>query len=113
MRACTRLCNMCIGACARAAYGAHAHALRKNGALRHALSVRMSPARAAVKFGWRLAWQVMVRELAPQTKDGQYSRPQYAFDEVIGTGEFPVGACLPARLQGSRLITLHRHCHLP
>lgn len=44
----------------------------------------------AVKVGWRLAWQLMVRELAPQTKDGQYSRPQNAFDEVIGSDEFPV-----------------------
>ncbi|EFJ52988.1 hypothetical protein VOLCADRAFT_102607 [Volvox carteri f. nagariensis] len=39
-----------------------------------------------VKQGWRLAWQVMMQELAPQTRRGQYSRPQYAFSGRIGDG---------------------------
>lgn len=42
------------------------------------------------KTGWRLAWQAMVRELAPQDAKGGYSRPRYAFDGRLGTAEFPV-----------------------
>lgn len=42
------------------------------------------------KSGWRLAWETMVRELAPQDQTGNYSRPSYAFDEQIGTAKFPV-----------------------
>ena len=32
----------------------------------------------------------MMRELAPQTKDGGYSRPQYTFTSQIGDPDFPV-----------------------
>eukprot|EP00879_Flechtneria_rotunda_P003181 GHRR01003404.1.p1 GENE.GHRR01003404.1~~GHRR01003404.1.p1 ORF type:complete len:405 (+),score=101.52 GHRR01003404.1:151-1365(+) len=44
------------------------------------------------KTGWRLAWQAMVRELAPQDQTGNYSRPKYAFDEQIGTPQFPAAS---------------------
>ncbi|CAK0733836.1 hypothetical protein CVIRNUC_000341 [Coccomyxa viridis] len=42
------------------------------------------------KYGWRLAWETMMKELAPQTKDGSYSRPTYNLKGVIGSSEFPV-----------------------
>ena len=32
-----------------------------------------------VKEGWKLAWQIMVRELAPQDRSGSYVRQSYAF----------------------------------
>ena len=32
------------------------------------------------KGGWRLTWQTMMKELAPQTKDGAYARPTYQFN---------------------------------
>ena len=31
-----------------------------------------------------------MKELAPQTKDGSYSRPTYNLKGVIGSSEFPV-----------------------
>ena len=45
---------------------------------------------AGVKAGWRLAWQVMVKELAPQDKSGAYVRQSYTFTSKIGDKEFPV-----------------------
>lgn len=43
------------------------------------------------KAGWNLAWQTMVKELAPQDKGGSYNRPGYAFDNRIGgSPQFPV-----------------------
>jgi len=42
-----------------------------------------------VKAGWRAAWQTMMTELAPQSRDGEYQRPKYAFDGAIA--EDPVG----------------------
>ena len=33
-----------------------------------------------------------MKELAPQTKDGSYSRPTYNLKGVIGSSEFPVGS---------------------
>lgn len=44
-----------------------------------------------VKESWRFAWTTLVRELAPQSKDGSYKRPQYTFSGKIGTPAFPVG----------------------
>ncbi|KAI8473027.1 MAG: putative glutathione S-transferase [Monoraphidium minutum] len=38
----------------------------------------------------------MVRELAPQDSSGGYTRPQYSFDGVLGSPEFPSAICLPA-----------------
>lgn len=38
-----------------------------------------------VKTGWRLAWTALMKELAPQSKDGQYIRPSYDFKGKIGT----------------------------
>lgn len=52
--------------------------------------------RAGAKTGWRTAWQIMMRELAPQTKDGGYSRPQYTFTSQIGDANFPVSYALLA-----------------
>lgn len=43
-----------------------------------------------VKGGWRFAWQTMMKELAPQTADGSYSRPAYDFQARIGDSNFPV-----------------------
>jgi hypothetical protein len=45
---------------------------------------------AGAKTGWNLAWQTMVKELAPQDKTGSYNRPGYAFDNKIGSPQFPV-----------------------
>lgn len=42
------------------------------------------------KTGWRLAWETMVRELAPQDRSGSYTRPANAFNERIGAPGFPV-----------------------
>ena len=35
-----------------------------------------------------------MKELAPQTKDGSYSRPTYNLKGVIGSSEFPVGSSM-------------------
>ncbi|KAL3140007.1 hypothetical protein ABBQ38_004290 [Trebouxia sp. C0009 RCD-2024] len=43
-----------------------------------------------VKNGWKFAWQTMMKELAPQTADGSYSRPSYDFQARIGDPNFPV-----------------------
>ena len=50
------------------------------------------------KAGWNLAWQTMMNELAPHTKDGSYARPTYTFSTAIGTPEFPVSMSRQARL---------------
>ena len=42
-----------------------------------------------VKTTWRLAWTTLMRELAPQSKDGDYVRPSYGFTGEIGTSQFP------------------------
>eukprot|EP00277_Geminigera_cryophila_P038194 CAMPEP_0173103842 /NCGR_PEP_ID=MMETSP1102-20130122/38699_1 /TAXON_ID=49646 /ORGANISM="Geminigera sp., Strain Caron Lab Isolate" /LENGTH=223 /DNA_ID=CAMNT_0013998871 /DNA_START=41 /DNA_END=709 /DNA_ORIENTATION=+ len=42
-----------------------------------------------VKTGWRLAWTTLMKELAPQSKDGDYVRPSYSFTGEIGTPTFP------------------------
>lgn len=44
------------------------------------------------KGGWKLAWQTMMKELAPQTADGSYSRPSYSFQARIGDPNFPAEA---------------------
>jgi len=44
---------------------------------------------SAARAGWRLAWQTMVRELAPQRKDGAYVRPGYAFSARVGSASHP------------------------
>ncbi|BDA40825.1 Glutathione S-transferase omega-like 2 [Coccomyxa sp. Obi] len=41
------------------------------------------------KTGWNFAWETMMKELAPQTKDGSYARPTYNLKGVIGSPEFP------------------------
>ena len=45
---------------------------------------------AGAKNGWKLAWKTMMKELAPQTADGSYSRPSYDFQARIGDANFPV-----------------------
>eukprot|EP00471_Norrisiella_sphaerica_P003741 CAMPEP_0184490604 /NCGR_PEP_ID=MMETSP0113_2-20130426/18289_1 /TAXON_ID=91329 /ORGANISM="Norrisiella sphaerica, Strain BC52" /LENGTH=420 /DNA_ID=CAMNT_0026874555 /DNA_START=101 /DNA_END=1363 /DNA_ORIENTATION=- len=48
------------------------------------------------KTGWREAWKLMVNELAPQSKDGEYVRPMYGFRESIGSEKYPA---TPGRYQ--------------
>ena len=55
---------------------------------------------AGAKYGWRLAWETMMKELAPQTKDGSYARPTYNLKGVIGSPDFPVSS-VPYSLVGS------------
>ncbi len=50
---------------------------------------------AGAKYGWRLAWETMMKELAPQTTDGSYARPTYNLKGVIGSPEFPVSPLSP------------------
>jgi hypothetical protein len=47
-----------------------------------------------------MAWQTMVKELAPQDKTGSYNRPVYAFDNKIGSPQFPVSVFVFIRLTG-------------
>lgn len=42
------------------------------------------------KGGWKLLWQTFMQELAPQSKDGEYMRPTYTFNNAIGDPQFPV-----------------------
>lgn len=61
---------------------------------------------AGAKAGWQLLWQTFMQELAPQSKDGEYSRPSYGLRGTIGSPDFPVSppvgilghihTCLPA-----------------
>ena len=44
---------------------------------------------AAVKAAWRQLWLAFMRELAPQSNTGGYSRPTYGFRNDIGTADFP------------------------
>ncbi|KAF5839549.1 hypothetical protein DUNSADRAFT_522 [Dunaliella salina] len=44
---------------------------------------------SGVKESWRLAWSLMVKELAPQDRGGAYQRPANTFTGVIGSPEFP------------------------
>ena len=59
----------------------------------HASGCDVEPALAGAKAGWNFAWQTMMSELAPQAKDGSYTRPTYKFNAAIGSLDFPV--CLP------------------
>eukprot|EP00904_Undaria_pinnatifida_P012182 jgi/Undpi1/8094/HiC_scaffold_24.g10566.m1 len=44
------------------------------------------------RTGWKFIWLQMMRELAPQSPDGSYVRPNYGFRGWIGRGIFPVEA---------------------
>ncbi|CAB9500596.1 Glutathionyl-hydroquinone reductase [Seminavis robusta] len=45
---------------------------------------------STVKESWKFGWQRMMAELAPQDKDGRYTRPSYSFENFIGkTPSFP------------------------
>jgi putative glutathione S-transferase len=41
------------------------------------------------KFGWKQIWLTFMRELAPQSKTGSYTRPTYSFQYKIGDVDFP------------------------
>lgn len=41
------------------------------------------------KFGWQTLWLTFMRELAPQSSDGNYKRPSYTFQNRIGDPTFP------------------------
>jgi glutathionyl-hydroquinone reductase len=41
------------------------------------------------KFGWKQIWLTFMRELAPQSKEGDYKRPTYSFKHKIGDPDFP------------------------
>ena len=77
----------------------------------------------AVKAGWTLAWQIMMAELAPQSRDGAYVRPTDVLSGVEVTAPAPgryvlyVGAACPwchravltlalRRLRGVRVVQL-------
>lgn len=59
------------------------------------------------KGGWKLAWQTMMKELAPQDASGAYSRPDYDFGGKIGDGEFPVqsGRCETCSLAAENVFS--------
>ena len=42
-----------------------------------------------VKAAWRVQWELFMRELAPQSAGGSYSRPAYTFRGQIGDPDFP------------------------
>ena len=60
----------------------------------------------------------MMRELAPQTKDGGYSRPQYTFTSQIGDASFPVsiellpGACGSCHADQRRFYRIVCMCYM-
>ena len=39
--------------------------------------------------GWKFAWTTLMRELAPQSKDGTYVRPSYAFQVRTESPVYP------------------------
>lgn len=47
--------------------------------------IPQGPIVATVKTGWKLIWQRMMAELAPQDKTGSYQRPSYQFDSQIAS----------------------------
>ncbi|KAG2423393.1 hypothetical protein HXX76_015358 [Chlamydomonas incerta] len=47
---------------------------------------------SGVKEGWKMAWTAMMREMAPQSKDGAYTRPAYSFGGRLGEAQFPAEA---------------------
>lgn len=49
--------------------------------------IPQGPIVATVKGGWKLIWQRMMAELAPQDKNGQYQRPEYSFDNNLESHE--------------------------
>jgi hypothetical protein len=61
-----------------------------NSVTRSTTSLNEAVGFAGAKTGWRLAWETMVRELAPQDSSGSYTRPANAFNERIGAPGFPV-----------------------
>jgi putative glutathione S-transferase len=49
--------------------------------------IPQGPIVSTVKTGWKLIWQRMMAELAPQDKTGSYQRPSYQFDNQISAGQ--------------------------
>jgi len=60
------------------------------------------------KAGWQLLWQTFMQELAPQSKDGEYSRPSYGLRGTIGSPDFPVEAGRYAVFVGNACPWCHR-----
>ena len=52
--------------------------------------VPQGPLVSTAKFGWKQTWKILMQELAPQSKSGEYRRPMYTFRKRLGDGEFPV-----------------------
>ena len=52
-----------------------------------------------------------MKELAPQTKDGSYSRPTYNLKGVLGSSEFPVGP--PLQQHSPTFASQCLSCRLP
>ena len=48
-------------------------------AYRDSLCAHVHSAPTGAKEGWKLGWQTLVRELAPQDKSGAYVRQSYSF----------------------------------
>jgi hypothetical protein len=49
---------------------------------------------SGAKTTWRTLWKTFMQELAPQSKDGEYTRPSYDLRGRIGSAEFPVSRAL-------------------
>mmetsp|Transcript_26569 Transcript_26569/g.47276 ORF Transcript_26569/g.47276 Transcript_26569/m.47276 type:complete len:425 (-) Transcript_26569:159-1433(-) len=64
-----------------------------------------------VKMGWKLTWETMMRELAPQSKDGEYTRPAYSFGGRVSSApgaQFPVESGRYAVYLGNACPWCHR-----
>lgn len=44
---------------------------------------------SGVKAAWRGVWEIMMKELAPQSRDGEFVRASYKFGSRIGDPQFP------------------------
>eukprot|EP00892_Ulva_mutabilis_P010512 jgi/Ulvmu1/7833/UM004_0062.1 len=63
---------------------------RSFGLLNASSILPQGPIVKGVKTGWKLAFQTMMQELAPQDVKGGYQRPSYSFGNSIGDPKFPV-----------------------
>jgi putative glutathione S-transferase len=70
---------------------------------------------SAVKFGWTLAWSIMMAELAPQSRDGAYVRPTdvlvgapIAYPAEPGRYVLYVGAACPWCHRATLTVALRR-----
>ncbi|EWM28840.1 glutathione transferase [Nannochloropsis gaditana] len=42
------------------------------------------------RTSWNMLWKILMTELAPQGKDGEYVRPTYSFTDSLGSPAFPL-----------------------